>query len=345
MSARVERWCPAQEQASMLYVGKPYTTGIASRAVDRVNHLLGYDLPAIHSQSWGSTEIGAGPGTATYRFLYQAHPNVRALYFSFAPRGHVSSANHYGSIDVPGAETVTPQLVGQQNAGIADLGDLETVVDFVLPVTAGAFAEVTYVVTDLMLHSVEVWEVPRGFLSGTQYHVDREFAWSSRYIDDESAGGAMADARGHPQLLRAIDQARDESRRHLTSFVNPAPVATNPVGAAWTNVTGWDNLRIRGRQVVGSAVANEMPFRCFIYASVTGGTWEFRMVGTNTSAGSAGFGGAAAWRPGVANLAAGLAWQVPDNATDTFAVQVRQTVGGAGETLSMFGLTMIEEPV
>lgn len=329
----------------------PYYIAQPVRSVDRgallagLAHVQGYQMPIVHRMVWGASEST----TATYRFLALAHPNVDSFYFSFLPRGHVDSvAPLAGTISVTGAQDPASLSVRQPATDIADLGDLdETGITFVKPVTGGAFAEHVYSVTDCRLHSLVVWQIPRKTLSGTLEHVDRSFADPMDFITDNDtvADPRGRTRRGEPALLRYIQTARDNMRRCWTPCVNPVPTATNPAANnTWTTVTGWDDLSFWGRNVKGSATANRMRTRVFVYAAVTGGaTFEFRMVGTTTSGASAGFGGAAAWRPGSAALSDGVAWDIRSDSWDTARLECRRTAGAG--TLEVGALDVIEDPL
>lgn len=318
------------------------------RAIDRAtlaqgtNHLLGHQMPIVHEMFWGGSEST----TATYRFLTELHTNMKTLLWSFIHRGtDDSSAPHLGTITVPTARS-TVYDVTERTVNITDLGDIrDHSAIFYSDIGSPDFVEFTYSVAKVRLHSVVVYQVPRSILTSaaSQTYVDRTIADPEDFISDNAAAAVRSrSSRGEPALLNGIVAARDHMRRHWTPFMNPAPTATVGVLNTWVDVTGWTNMRGRGRAVKGSATANAMDVRAFIYASTSGGsTWEFRVVGTNTSAVSAAFTGVAAWRPGTASLVTGVAWAMDSSAVDTFKLQGRLTIGAGNLTVN--GFDVIED--
>ena len=88
-----------------------------------------------------------------------------------------------------------------------------------------------------------------------------------------------------------------------------------------------------------------MDCRANVYVSaITGGTtWQFRIVGVDTSAASANLvAPTTGWWLSTASLASGLAHTLRTTTVDTVKVQVQRTVGVGSITLN--GLSYIEDP-
>lgn len=339
MTTRVPQAGSGLFARSGTYIAKPCTATLLRSGVDRIATLLGQQTPIAHENLLGATEAATG----TYRFLMQTHPNHAGLYFSAIPIGALHPATS-GTMNVPGAEN-TPITIYKSTEGFGDLSDATDtrLVFSKFGLVGNSFNEITYDVTTLRLHHVVVWEIPRLKLSGTDRHVDRSIADTKKFLTDNGAAGA-SNGRGWRAVLDSILDARIYMRRHLSAFTLSPPAGTSPgVNSVWTDLAGWTDLRAIGRNVKGSTTSNRMRVRVFVYVSaVTGGTWEFRVVGTDTSSASAGF-TTTGWKPGTASLATGVEWNMVSNTLDDFKFQVQRTAGAG--TLTVAGFSIIEEPV
>ncbi len=336
MSFYVSRQAHFLGQTSRFHIGKPFTPGIAIGFGERVAHLLGHHLPVVHEQIFST----ASPGAAfTYRFKHRSSANARAIAILAVAQSVDSFGGASGTLDVPGAETATPLSWRQPVGGVTDLGDLvSSDLRFVKVCTSDTLQEHTYAVSNLILHSIVVYEVPLGILEGNHIHLDRTFSSGRRYITDDVT---YPDPRGVPQLLACILKARRDMRRHLVSEYWTGTTT----GGATTYITGsataGDGLTVFARKVMGSGVTL-MPARAQVYVSAmtAANTFTFTFDFDGTTYTTAGI--AAASVPGWFTADPGLVVNVPISASGSVLKITATRTAGAG-TCTVTGVSVIED--
>ncbi len=328
MTAGVPRNAVPLPADRVLQIAQPYTAPIAATFVARIAHLLGHHLPTVHEQGFGTTESG----TATYRFQHHSSRNARAIVLKAIPHGlgalSGSSGIFTGTLDMPGAETVTPTTwAADEPANLTDLQ--QSTLWFVKTVTPNTLQEHTYVTVNLRLHSVTAYEVPLAVLEAAHYHLHRSHAEPRLYITDDAS---TPDPRGVEGMLDSILQARIDMRRHLVSmYWNAGTVTSGASGYVLGSATAGDGLRVFPRAVMGNGVASGVtPGRGQVYVSAMTAantfTFSFNFDGTlYTTAGIA-----AASVPGWFDANPGLTMSMPNtSAGSLFKLQFTRT-GGSG---------------
>lgn len=323
MTVRVPPWYPPESVLAKHYIAEPFQTEMCAAYRDRVAHLLGAQLPVVHCQSFGTGEGSSG----TYRFLHHSSYNAKALIFRIVPFGRASSSSE-GTVEVTSADDPDTQYVGQIAADITSLEDLNEELTFRKTISPDTFAEHTIVVTNVRLHSVYVYEVPRSFLfdGGTDFLLDRSFDDPTKKFTDD--GGS--DGRGFSMLLNGIVDARTTLRRHWSWGAINGPTIVGSLGN-W--VTIWNNLSPRGRDLRSAVDDNEMRTRFFPYVGLIGGgtTWDIRIrdagtVDTATHAGVTTTG----WKSAATALGDGASFQMRSDANDAGCVIEGMLMAGAG---------------
>lgn len=335
MTAPVPRQGPFPALASRFYIGNSLTPAVLNGMLEKVAHLLGHQLPTIHECGFGPNETAT---SGTYRVKHHASENVRAIAILAVPAG-VRTSIASGTMDVPGSESPTPITWRQNVTDTPNLGQIDypTLV-FVKPVTANTLQEHTYTVTDLRLHSVTAFEVPRLSLSGTQAHLDRSFASPDQYLSDDLAA---SDPRGWGALLNAILDARINMRRHPVSMAwQPGTTTAGASGYLIGSATAGDGLTVYTRKVMGSGV-NTTPcrFQVYVEAMTAANTFHFDVTlnGGTVSTGAI----AAASVPGWFDADPGFAIEVSnDPAGDVMKVEWKRDAGAG--TCRVAGISLRE---
>lgn len=283
MTIRVPRVMPAVPRASRHHIGRPYTAALALSQAELVGHMAGAQMSHCLEAVFGSSEST----TSTWRFLVYAGQNTRAVAVCIVPRGFVGSGTTYGTITVTGAEGEATRMVRLADGLVTDLGDIHdpSPFRFSVPVTAASLNEIEVICTDVRLHSMDCYEIPRAELTGTEHHVDRSIADPRQYITDNAAG---SDRRGVQEMVNMPRRLRTIGNRHIWNL--PCRPGMTSVGAGPDYLIGsaaaGDGPRVLARDVQGGGTTTT-PVRCKVRADVVGaGTWTITYVfpgGTNAT--------------------------------------------------------------
>lgn len=269
MTTRVPRDLPPVPSTARHYIGKPYVGALALAHVDLAAHLGGQQMSHVAEMIFGDTEATTG----TYRFLVHAGLNTRAICLLIVPYGFVGSGD-YGTIVVTGAEGEGTRRIRSEASTIADLTEVAhpELCRFIVPVTAGALNEITFTTTDVQLHSLTAWEIPRAELLGTEVHVDRSMASAALYITDNNTG---SNKRGVRELVNLPRKLRTIGNRHLLNMAFNQNVLTAAAGPTYIlgSAAAADGPRIVCRDVSGGT-STTTPVRAKIRVdSIGAGTW------------------------------------------------------------------------
>lgn len=266
MTVRVPRDFPAVPRASRHHIGRPYTSSLAASHVDVIAHLGGMQLSHVAECLFGSTEATSG----TWRLLVYAGLNTRAVAVCIVPYGFVGSGD-FGTIAVTGAEGVDSRQVRREASTVADLTELANPNPFryVVPVTAGALNEISIVVTDVQLHSLTAYEVPRGDLTGTEKFLDRTIADANDYFTD-NVGSSQ---RGVTHLVNMPTYLRTLGNRHLLNLPHRPGTLLAASGYALGSAAANDGPRIVCRDVRGGGTTTQVVRAKIRVDAIGAGTW------------------------------------------------------------------------
>lgn len=269
MTAIVPRDSPVLGPATQRYIGEPGSAALFQQDVDWIAHMLGHQMSTVANVVFGSTEAATG----VWRLLFRAPENVRAIVVRIVPLGYTGSTR---TISVSGAEGEDPLTVAQNIVDVADLGDLNNPNAFiwVVPVS-GTLTEIAITCTNVRMHSLVAYAVPKGDLKGTEEHLDRSYADAGRYITDNVSA---SDPRGFTKLLDAVISARTAMHRCLVNLPMNAGVTTVGAGPDYLLGSATDSLTVLARDVRGGT-STTIPVRAKVYVGTVGaGTFTVRLA-------------------------------------------------------------------
>jgi len=263
MTSRVNHEMPAFPRASRHHIGRPYTAALASAHEQLVAHLAGHQLSHVSECVFGDTEATTG----TWRLLVHAGQNTRAVAVVIVPYGFVGSGD-FGTIACAAAEGVTSHSVRSEAATIADLGEVREpgLYRFVVPVTAGALNEIAIVVTDVQLHSMCAYEIPRGDLVDPEFHIDRSIADTGLYFTDDIS-------RGVTELVNLPTRIRTLQNRHLFNVPFQPQITLAASGYLLGSAAANDGPRIVCRDVRGGGSTTQLVRAKIRCSAIGAGTW------------------------------------------------------------------------
>lgn len=263
---KVPRDFPSVPRTRRHHIGRPYGASLALAHAELVAHLGGMQMSHVAEVLFGTSESTTG----TWRLLVYAGANTRAIAVNIVPYGFVGSGD-YGTIQVVGAEGSDSRRVRREAGVVADLSELAnpSAFRFSVPVTAAALNEITINVTDVQLHSMTAYEIPRGDLSGSEVFLDRSIADPVDYLTD-NVGSAQ---RGVTHLVNMPNRMRSIGNRHLLNLPFQPQVTLAASGYALGSAAAADGPRIVCRDVRGGGSTTQVVRAKIRVSAIGAGTW------------------------------------------------------------------------